>query len=102
MFGPGTDSGTFDYFTAEINGEEGASRTDYQASEDNVIVQGVSGATGALGYLGFTYYEENADTLKALEIDGGGGCVPPSAETVQDESYTPLGRQLFIYRRRRR
>jgi phosphate transport system substrate-binding protein len=98
LFGPGTDSGTFDYFTAEINGEEGASRTDYQASEDdNVIVQGVSGAKGALGYFGFTYYEENADALKALEIDGGSACVAPSAETVQDESYTPLGRQLFIY-----
>ncbi len=98
LFGPGTDSGTFDYFTGAINGEEGASRTDYQASEDdNVIVQGVSGATGALGYFGFTYYEENADTLKALEIDGGSGCVAPSADTVQDESYAPLGRQLFIY-----
>jgi phosphate transport system substrate-binding protein len=94
LFGPGTDSGTFDYFTAEINGEEGASRTDYQASEDdNVIVQGVEGAKGALGYFGFTYFEENADKLNAVSIGG----VKPSAETVQDGTYTPLGRQLFIY-----
>ncbi|MET0741202.1 MAG: PstS family phosphate ABC transporter substrate-binding protein [Candidatus Nanopelagicales bacterium] len=98
LFGPGTDSGTFDYFTAEINGEEGASRTDFQGSEDdNVIVQGVSGSTGAMGYLGYTYYQENEDTLKAVEVDSGSGCVAPSADTVQDETYTPLGRQLFIY-----
>ncbi len=94
LFGPGTDSGTFDYFTGAINGEEGASRTDYNASEDdNVIVQGVQGDTGALGYFGFSYYEENADTLNAVTIDG----VEPSADTVQDGTYTPLGRQLFIY-----
>jgi phosphate transport system substrate-binding protein len=98
LAGPGTDSGTFDYFTDVINGEEGASRTDYNASEDdNVIVQAVSGEKGALGYLGFTYYEENTDTLKALEVDGGGGCVAPSAETAQDGTYTPLARPLFIY-----
>ncbi|MET0886522.1 MAG: PstS family phosphate ABC transporter substrate-binding protein [Mycetocola sp.] len=98
LFGPGTDSGTFDYFTAEINGEEGASRTDFQGSEDdNVIVQGVSGSSGAMGYLGYTYYQENEDTLKAVEVDSGSGCVAPSADTVQDETYTPLGRQLFIY-----
>jgi phosphate transport system substrate-binding protein len=94
LFGPGTDSGTFDYFTAEINGEEGASRTDYQASEDdNVIVQGVEGAKSAMGYFGFTYFEENAEKLNAVSIGG----VKPSAETVQDGTYTPLGRQLFIY-----
>ena len=81
LFGPGTDSGTFDYFTDVINGEEGASRTDYSASEDdNVIVQGVAGTKGGLGYLGFSYYEENADTLKALEVDNGSGCVAPSVE----------------------
>jgi phosphate transport system substrate-binding protein len=98
LAGPGTDSGTFDYFTDVINGEEGASRTDYQASEDdNVIVQAVQGSPGAMGYLGYTYYEQNTDTLKALEIDNGGGCVAPSPETVQDGSYVPLGRQLYIY-----
>lgn len=94
LFGPGTDSGTFDYFTGEINGEEGASRTDYSASEDdNVIVQGVSGSKGALGYFGLSYAEENADAVKLVSIDG----VFPSAETVIDGSYTPLGRPLFIY-----
>ena len=98
LFGPGTDSGTFDYFTDEINGEEGASRTDYQASEDdNVVVQGVEGNKGAMGYFGFTYFEENADKLEAVQVDGGQGCVTPSSEAVQDGSYTPLGRQLFIY-----
>ncbi|TQN41198.1 phosphate ABC transporter substrate-binding protein (PhoT family) [Blastococcus colisei] len=98
LYGPGTDSGTFDYFTDEINGDEGVSRTDYNASEDdNVIVQGVSGSPNALGYFGFTYFEENADSLKAIEVDSGDGCVAPSAETVQDGSYTPLGRPLFIY-----
>ncbi len=98
LYGPGTDSGTFDYFTDEINGEEGASRADYNASEDdNTIVQGVSGSPNALGYFGFTYFEENAETLKAVEIDSGEGCVAPSAETAQDGSYTPLARPLFIY-----
>jgi phosphate transport system substrate-binding protein len=98
LYGPGTDSGTFDYFTDVINGEEGASRSDYNASEDdNVIVQGVSGSANALGYFGFTYYEENADALKALEIDSGEGCVAPSAETAGDGSYTPLARPLFVY-----
>jgi phosphate transport system substrate-binding protein len=98
LYGPGTDSGTFDYFTDEINGEEGVSRTDYNASEDdNVIVQGVSGSSSALGYFGYTYFEENADALKAVEIDSGNGCVAPSAETAQDGSYAPLARPLFIY-----
>jgi phosphate transport system substrate-binding protein len=98
LYGPGTDSGTFDYFTDVINGEEGASRTDYNASEDdNVLVQGVSGSADALGYFGYTYYEENTDTLKAIEVDGGSGCVEPSPETAQDGSYTPLARPLFIY-----
>lgn len=98
LFGPGTDSGTFDYFTSVINGEDGASRTDYVATEDdNVTVRGVEGVKGGLGYFGFSYYEENASNLKALEIDGGDGCVPPSARTVQDGSYAPLARPLFIY-----
>ncbi|WP_340557784.1 PstS family phosphate ABC transporter substrate-binding protein [Streptomyces sp. GSL17-111] len=98
LFGAGTDSGTFDYFTDAINGEEGASRTDYSPSEDdNVTVQGVSGSKGGMGYFGLSYYEENKDKLKALEIDGGEGCVAPSTKTVQDGSYQPLGRPLFIY-----
>jgi phosphate transport system substrate-binding protein len=98
LYGPGTDSGTFDYFTDEINGEEGASRSDYSASEDdNVIVQGVSGDTGSLGYFGFSYYDQNQDQLKALEIDSGDGCVAPSVETAQDGSYKPLSRPLFMY-----
>ncbi len=98
LFGPGTDSGTFDYFTDVVNGEEGASRTDYEASEDdNVIVQGVTGTPGALGYFGYSYYEENQGDLKAVAVDSGGGCVAPSAETAQDGSYSPLARPLFIY-----
>ena len=98
LYGPGTDSGTFDYFTDVINGEEGASRTDYNPSEDdNVIVQGVAGDKNALGYFGYTYFEENADTLKAVEVDSGDGCVAPSAETARDGTYTPLSRPLFIY-----
>jgi phosphate transport system substrate-binding protein len=98
LFGPGTDSGTFDYFTDAINGEEGASRTDYQASEDdNVIVQGVSGTPGGMGYFGFSYFEENQDTLNALEIDDGSGCVAPSADAAQSGEYTPLARPLFVY-----
>jgi phosphate transport system substrate-binding protein len=98
LFGPGTDSGTFDYFTDEINGEEGASRTDYSPSEDdNVIVQGVAGDAGGMGYFGLSYYEQNQERLKALEVDGGSGCVAPSSETAQDGSYTPLSRPLFVY-----
>lgn len=98
LFGPGTDSGTFDYFTGEINGEEGSSRTDFTPSEDdNVVVQGVAGSKGGLGYFGYTYFEENADKLKAVEIDSGSGCVAPSAETARDGSYTPLSRPLYVY-----
>jgi phosphate transport system substrate-binding protein len=98
LFGPGTDSGTFDYFTKEINGEEGASRTDYTPSEnDNLTVQGVAGTKGGLGYFGFTYFEENAAKLKALKIDGGAGCVEPSVATAQDGTYKPLSRPLFVY-----
>jgi len=98
LFGAGTDSGTFDYFTDEINGEEGASRSDYEATEDdNVTVEGVSNTPGAMGYFGFSYFEENSESLKALEIDSGEGCVAPSAETAQSGEYTPLSRPLFIY-----
>jgi phosphate transport system substrate-binding protein len=101
LYGAGTDSGTFDYFTDVINGEEGASRSDYSATEDdNVTVQGVAGDRGALGYFGFSYFEENQDTLKALEVDGGGGCVAPSVEAAQDDTYTPLSRPLFVYAKR--
>lgn len=98
LYGAGTDSGTFDYFTEAINGEEGRSRSDYGASEDdNVTVQGVEGSEGGMGYFGFSYVEENAGRVKPLAIDGGDGCVEPSTETVQDGSYTPLGRQIYIY-----
>jgi phosphate transport system substrate-binding protein len=98
LYGAGTDSGTFDYFTKAINGEEGASRTDYNPTEDdNVTVQGVEGAQGALGYFGLSYYEQNMDKLIAVEIDGGAGCVAPSIETAQAGTYAPLSRPLFIY-----
>lgn len=98
LYGAGTDSGTFDYFTEAINGEEGAVRTDYSPSEDdNLTVQGVTGAPGAMGFFGLSYAEENADAVQLLEVDSGGGCVLPSTETVQDGTYEPLGRPLFIY-----
>jgi phosphate transport system substrate-binding protein len=98
LFGPGTDSGTFDYFTDVINGEEGVSRSDYQPSEDdNVLVEGVAGDEGGFGYFGFSYYEQNADKLNLVQIDGGKGCVAPSTETIQDGTYTPLSRPLFMY-----
>ena len=94
LFGAGTDSGTFDYFTDAINGEEGAIRTDYSPSEDdNITIQGVSGDVGAIGFLGLSYVEENEGVIKAVAVDG----VMPSTETVQDGTYTPLGRPLFIY-----
>ncbi len=94
LFGAGTDSGTFDYFTDAVNGEEGAIRADYSPSEDdNITVQGVSGDVGAIGFLGLSYVEENEGVIKAAMIDG----VMPSTETVQDGTYTPLGRPLFIY-----
>ena len=97
LFGPGTDSGTFDYFTSAINGAEGASRTDFTPSEDdNVIVQGVAGTKGGLGYFGFTYFEENADTLRAVEVDAGQGCIAPGATAAQDGTYA-LSRPLMIY-----
>ena len=98
LYGPGADSGTFDYFTDVINGEEGASRTDYQPSEDdNVIVQGVANDQYALGYFGLAYFLENEGALKAVEIDSGDGCVAPSAETASVGEYAPLSRPLFIY-----
>ena len=98
LYGPGTDSGTFDFFTGEINGEEGATRDDYQASEDdNQLVQGVAGDAGGLGYFGFSYYEGNQDKLNLVGVDSGSGCVKPSKETIQDGSYKPLSRPLFMY-----
>jgi phosphate transport system substrate-binding protein len=99
LFGPGTDSGTFDYFTEEINGEEGASRKDYNnvGENDNATVTGVEGAPGGMGYFGYSFYQENEGALKALEVDGGKGCVAPSAETAQNDEYVPLSRALFIY-----
>lgn len=99
LFGPGTDSGTYDYMAGDVIGAESeTTRDDYEASEDdNVLVQGVAGTEGATGYFGYTYYEENADELKALEIDNGDGCVAPSAETAQSGDYAPLARPLFIY-----
>ena len=98
LFGAGTDSGTFDYFTDVIVGEEGASRSDYTPSEDdNVTVRGVSGVKGALGYFGLSYYLENTGRLKALAVDGGDGCVEPSVQHVQDGTYKPLSRPLFTY-----
>lgn len=94
LFGAGTDSGTFDYFTEAVNGEEGAIRTDYSPSEDdNITVQGVGGDVGAIGFLGLSYVEENPDAMVAVAVDG----VLPSTETVQDGTYTPLGRELYIY-----
>ena len=98
LYGPGTDSGTFDFFTDEINGEEGLTRKDYQPSEDdNILVEGVSGDKGGLGYFGFSYYEANQDKLNLVAVDAGDGCVKPSKESIQDGSYKPLSRPLFMY-----
>ncbi|MFN3683953.1 MAG: PstS family phosphate ABC transporter substrate-binding protein [Fimbriimonadaceae bacterium] len=98
LYGPGTDSGTFDYFCEAITGGKGKSRSDYTASEDdNVLVQGVAGDEGALGYFGIAYYEENKDKIRALKIDGGDGPVEPSPETVRSGLYKPLSRPLFLY-----
>jgi phosphate transport system substrate-binding protein len=98
LFGPGTDSGTFDFFTDVINGEEGVSREDYQPSEDdNVLVQGVAGEPGGLGYFGHSYYEQNQDKLNLVKVDGGDGCVEPTTETIQSGEYKPLSRPLFMY-----
>jgi phosphate transport system substrate-binding protein len=99
LYGPGTDSGTFDYFTEVIVGKAGSSRNDYMSSEDdNSLVTGVAGDVDALCYFGLAYFEENQDRLKALGVDPGDGkCVRPSVETVRDHSYKPLSRPLFIY-----
>ena len=98
LFGPGVASGTYDYFTKAINGEEGASRGDYTASEDdNVLVQGISTDKYGLGFFGLAYYEENQDKLKLVGVDGGEGVVSPTQATVADGTYKPLSRPIFIY-----
>jgi phosphate transport system substrate-binding protein len=98
LYGPGTDSGTFDYFTDVINGLEDRSRDDYQPSEDdNVLVEGVAGDQDGLGYFGFSYYEQNQDKLNLVSVDAGKGCVAPSVETIQSGEYAPLSRPLFMY-----
>lgn len=98
LYGPDSDSGTFDYFTETINGEEGFTRRDYTPSaDDNVLVQGVAGDEGAIGYFGYAYYVQNQDTLRLVPVDGGSGCVAPSNATIEDGTYTPLSRPLFIY-----
>lgn len=98
FYAPGTDSGTFDYFTEEINGESGAIRPDFTGSEDdNVLVQGIAGDKNALGFFGYAYYEGNKDKLKIVPIDNGNGPVTPTFDTIKDGSYSPLSRPLFIY-----
>jgi phosphate transport system substrate-binding protein len=99
LFGPDTDSGTFDFFTDQINGEEGVSREDYQPSaDDNVLVQGVSGSEGGLGYFGFSYYEQNQDKLGLVKVgESADKCVAPSTEAIQSGEYAPLSRPLFMY-----
>jgi phosphate transport system substrate-binding protein len=100
LYGPGTDSGTFDFFTAKVNGKEKASRSNYTPSEDdNVLVQGVEGDKGALGYFGYSYYNENRDKLKLIAVNGGKGCVAPTVRAIQSYSYY-LARPLFIYAKR--
>jgi phosphate transport system substrate-binding protein len=101
LYGPGTDSGTFDFFTEVVNGKARQSRSDYTASEDdNVLVRGVEGDRGGMGYFGYSYYIENKNRLKVLRVDGGNGCVGPSERTVQSRAYKPLSRPLFIYVKR--
>ena len=98
LFGPGADSGTFDYFTEAIVGKLKSSRGDFTASEDdNVLVQGVAGDKGGLGYFGFAYYQENTDKLQLVPIKYKDATVAPSAETVNNGSYQPLSRPIFIY-----
>ena len=98
LYGPDADSGTFDYFTEEINGDTGVIRHDFfPAVDDNVLVQGIAGDHGALGYFGYAYYAANTDKLKLVGVDPGDGCVEPSEETINNGSYTPLSRPLYIY-----
>jgi len=97
-FMPGADSGTFDYFTEEINGEtDAATRFATQSEDDNVLVTGVAGDVNAISFFGFAYFVENTDKLKAVEVDGGDGCIAPTEASINDNSYAPLSRPLFIY-----
>lgn len=98
LFGPGTDSGTFDYFTEAVNSEAGATRTDFFPSEDdNVLVQGVRSDVHALGYFGYAHYAENSSQVRAVSVDSGAGCVAPTQATIEDNGYSPLSRPLFVY-----
>ena len=98
LYGPDTDSGTFDYFTEEVMGEAQLSRADYTASaDDNVLVQGIAGGKYSLGYFGYAYYQENMDKLKLVAVDSGNGCTLPTSESIENGSYSPLSRPLFIY-----
>jgi phosphate transport system substrate-binding protein len=98
LYGPGVDSGTFDYFTEAINGKSQVCRSDFTASEDdNVLVQGVAGDQNSLGFFGYAYYVENREKLKVVPIDGGNGPVAPSEETINNGTYAPLSRPIFIY-----
>ena len=98
LYGPGTDSGTFDYFKEAIIGKKNNIRSDFTKSEDdNVLVTGIAGSKYALGFFGYAYYAENKDKLKVVKIDGGGGPVAPTEKTINDGSYSPLSRPIFIY-----
>ena len=99
LYGPGTDSGTFDFFTDEINGESGNIRTDYNniGEDDNQAVQGVSGSVGAMAFIPYSFYQEYSDTVKGLAIDSGAGCVDPTVENLLAGDYTPLGRGLYMF-----
>lgn len=98
LYGAGTDSGTFDYFTEAINGKAKAIRKDYFPSEDdNVLVRGVEGNVNAMGFFGYAYYVEERGKLKAVSVDNGKGCVAPTEATINNGTYAPLSRPLFIY-----
>ena len=98
IYAPGTDSGTFDYFKEVVAGKGDSIRSDMQVSEDdNILVRGVAGSEGAIGFFGYAYYIENKDKLRSVALDGGKGPVKPTAETVEDGTYAPFSRPLFIY-----
>jgi phosphate transport system substrate-binding protein len=99
LFGPGTDSGTFDFFTEAINGEEGRINLNYTdiGEDDRAAVLGVQGDVGAMGYVPYSYYQEVLGDVRALQIDDGNGCIDATLENVQNGTYTPLGRPLFVY-----